>query len=62
MKKQIESVEFDIAIIGCGAYGMPLSLFVKDLGKKAIHLGGNVQYLFGIRPLDVPSVERLIST
>lgn len=51
MKKQIDIVDFDIAIIGCGAYGFPLAAYIKQIGKKAIHLGGAVQNLFGIRSL-----------
>ena len=49
MKSEIDKLDFDIAIIGCGAYGFPLAAYVKQIGKKAIHLGGAVQYLFGIR-------------
>lgn len=49
MKKEIDKLNFDMAIIGCGAYGFPLAAYVKQIGKKAIHLGGAVQYLFGIR-------------
>src|SRR5690606_28576019 len=49
MKKEIEKKDFDIAIIGCGAYGFPLAAHVKRLGKKAIHLGGATQLLFGIK-------------
>lgn len=49
MKREIESKDFDIAIIGCGAYGFPLAAHVKRLGKKAIHLGGATQILFGIK-------------
>lgn len=49
MKREIDKLNFDIAIIGCGAYGFPLAAYVKQIGKKAIHLGGAVQYLFGIR-------------
>jgi hypothetical protein len=41
--------DFDIAIIGCGAYGMPLAAKIKDSGKIAIHLGGATQLLFGIK-------------
>jgi hypothetical protein len=48
MKEQISKIDFDIAIIGCGAYGFPLASFVKDFGKKAVHLGGTVQIMFGI--------------
>lgn len=49
MKREVDKKDFDIAIIGCGAYGFPLAAYVKQIGKKAIHLGGAVQYLFGIR-------------
>jgi hypothetical protein len=49
MKEGISKIEFDVAILGCGAYGMPLAAFIKNnLYKKAVHLGGNVQILFGI--------------
>jgi len=49
MKEQIMATEFDVAIIGCGAYGFPLAAHVKRMGRKAIHLGGATQILFGIR-------------
>lgn len=48
MEKEIVKKDFDIAIIGCGAYGLPLASYVKKLGKQAIHLGGATQLLFGI--------------
>ncbi len=41
--------EFDIAILGCGAYGLPLGAKLKKAGKQVIHLGGATQLLFGIR-------------
>lgn len=40
---------FDVALIGCGAAGLPLAAKVKDLGAIGIHLGGPLQLLFGIR-------------
>lgn len=49
MKKQIDEIDFDIAIIGCGAYGLPLAAHVKRKGKKAFHIGGGLQLLFGIK-------------
>lgn len=49
MKSQIDNVEFDIAILGCGSYGMPLAAYIKSLNKMAIHMGGSTQYLFGIK-------------
>lgn len=41
--------EFDIALVGCGAYGMPLAAEIKRMGKGAIHMGGPLQILFGIK-------------
>ncbi|TDO19022.1 hypothetical protein [Pedobacter duraquae] len=49
MKEQINKIEFDIAILGCGAYGMPLAAHIKRLGKQAFHLGGETQIMFGIK-------------
>lgn len=49
MKQEIEKEDYDIALIGCGAYGFPLAAHCKRQGKKAVHLGGALQLLFGIR-------------
>lgn len=49
MYKEAIDIDFDVAIIGCGAYGMPLAAKLKKAGKIAIHLGGVTQILFGIK-------------
>lgn len=49
MKRKIDEVDYDICIIGCGAYGFPLAAHVKRSGKKAIHMAGATQLLFGIK-------------
>jgi hypothetical protein len=49
MENRISAIDFDVCILGCGAYGMPLAAHVKRIGKKAIHLGGGTQLLFGIK-------------
>ena len=49
MKAQIDKCDYDICLIGCGAYGFPLAAYVKRQGKKAIHLGGVLQLYFGIK-------------
>ncbi len=41
--------KFDVAIIGCGAYGFPLAARIKAAGRQAVHMGGASQLLFGIR-------------
>lgn len=48
MKSDIAKIDFEIAIIGAGAYGLPLASYIKTIGKKAIHLGGSTQMLFGV--------------
>jgi len=49
MKEEIFKEDFDICLIGCGAYGFPLAAYCKRMGRKAIHLGGALQLLFGIK-------------
>lgn len=50
MSDAISRMNFDIAILGCGAYGMALGAFIKKkMGRKAFHLGGVTQLLFGIK-------------
>lgn len=50
--------EFDVAIIGCGAYGLPLAAMLKQYGKQVVHLGGALQILFGIRGQRWDEVEK----
>lgn len=49
MEHQIDAIDFDVALIGAGAYGFPLGTYVKSIGKKAVHIGGMLQLLFGIK-------------
>lgn len=49
MEDEMAKIDFDICILGCGAYGLPLAATVKRMGKKAIHMGGGSQLLFGIK-------------
>ena len=51
MYVQALQIDFDIAIIGCGAYGFPLAAKLKAAGKQVIHMGGVTQILFGIKGL-----------
>lgn len=48
MTDEAARINFDVAIIGCGAYGYPLAARIKQMGKKAVHMGGTSQLLFGI--------------
>lgn len=49
MCDEIAKVDFDVCLVGAGAYGLPLAAFAKSLGKQAIHMGGATQILFGIK-------------
>lgn len=49
MQDQISQVDFDVAIIGAGAYGLPLAAYCKRIGKQAIQMSGATQLLFGIK-------------
>lgn len=49
MYQEAMKIDFDIAIIGCGAYGFPLAAKIKKAGKQAFHLAGATQLLFGIK-------------
>ncbi len=52
MKNEIRDVDFDIALLGCGSYGLPLVDFVKtEMNRSAIYIGGGLQLLFGIKGL-----------
>ena len=50
MEQDISKIDFDVCLLGCGAYGMPLAAFIKSkLQKTAIHIGGSLQLFFGIK-------------
>ncbi|MCB0507845.1 MAG: hypothetical protein R2739_04455 [Chitinophagales bacterium] len=62
MKEQISKADFDIAIIGAGAYGLPLAAFVKSIGKQAVHMGGATQLMLGIKGNrwdNIPEINKL---
>ena len=48
MKKKMDETSFDVALIGCGAYGFHLAAHAKRMGKTGILLAGWTQMLFGI--------------
>ena len=49
MINDISKLEFDIALLGCGGYGLPLCEFIKSkMNKSAIYIGGGLQLLFGV--------------
>ena len=65
MKAQMSAIDFDVALIGCGAYGMHLAAHAKHMGRVGIHTAGWTQMLFGVygnRWLnDEPEFKRFIN-
>lgn len=49
MYDEAMKLDFDVAILGCGAYGLSLACMLKKAGRTAIHMGGATQILFGIK-------------
>jgi hypothetical protein len=49
MKAGMRQLDYDVLLVGAGAWGLPLATAAKEAGKVGIHMGGNVQLLFGIK-------------
>lgn len=49
MTSQMEAIDFEVCLVGAGAYSLPLCAHAKRLGKVAIYVGGALQILFGIK-------------
>ena len=50
LKQQMACSEWDVCIVGAGAYSIPLCGYARaDLKRAAIHMGGGTQLLFGVR-------------
>lgn len=49
LQSEMRKINFDIALIGAGAYSLPLAVYAKKLGKQGIHTGGDTQMIFGIK-------------
>jgi hypothetical protein len=46
--QELATKDFDIALLGCGGYALPLAHECKLLGKQAIVIGGVLQLFFGV--------------
>lgn len=62
--ERIGKINFDVAIVGSGSYGLPLGAFIKSMGKVCVHLGGSTQNLFGItgsRWMQMPQFKAMLN-
>lgn len=49
MEAEMDAADYEVAIIGAGAYGLPLATHARDTGHVAIQMSGATQLLFGIK-------------
>ena len=49
LKSRMEKIDYEIALVGAGAWSLPLVAHAKAMGKKGMHLGGSLQLMFGIK-------------
>nr|WBF70732.1 hypothetical protein [Megavirus caiporensis] len=63
VKKQMDSIEYDIVLFSCGVYTYPLMSHVIAKGKSGIYLGGILQLYFGIkgRRYDTPFFTKFMN-
>lgn len=47
--QQIDTKDFDIALIAAGGLAIPLASYIKSKRKSAFSLGGHLQVLFGVK-------------
>ena len=49
LKGEISSKKFDIALLSCGSYALPLGFHIEqELARHAVYVGGVLQLFFGI--------------
>lgn len=49
LKREMDAIDYDVLLVGAGAWGLPLATHAKSRGKVGIHMGGAVQLVFGIK-------------
>lgn len=49
MEDEMDRTDYDILLVGAGAYGFHLAHHAKEMGKIGIHVAGALQLLFGIK-------------
>jgi hypothetical protein len=48
-RSRMTASHFDVALVGAGAWSLPLTAHAKQSGRIGIHMGGATQILFGIK-------------
>lgn len=64
LKREMAEEPFDVALVGAGAWSLPLTIHAKSLGACGIHTGGDTQFIFGIagaRWIGNPDFDRFVN-
>jgi hypothetical protein len=48
LKAQMDALDYDVVLVGAGAFSLPLVAHARRRGKVGVHLGGTLQVLFGV--------------
>jgi hypothetical protein len=49
LEQEISRCDFDVALLACGSYALPLGVYIRDvLKRKSVYVGGVLQMYFGI--------------
>ena len=48
LEREVAKIDFDIALLSCGSYAVPLGDSIKANGRKAVYVGGILQLFFGV--------------
>lgn len=48
MEEDISKLDFDVAVVGAGAYGFPLAVFIKKMGKCVMETCSSTSLYFGV--------------
>jgi hypothetical protein len=52
--EQIEKQDYDIVLLACGVYGVPLTNLIHKKGKMAVYLGSALYPMFGVYSHGIP--------
>lgn len=52
--EQIKNIDFDIALLACGAYGIALTNEIRKMNKMAVYLGSALYTMFGVYSVGIP--------
>jgi hypothetical protein len=52
--REIQNEDYDIALLACGVYGVPLTNMIQKSGKMAVYLGSALYTMFGVYNHGIP--------